>query len=414
VVVHAGVLPATVAAVSEKPEDPAEERHASWLELFFDLVAVAGVGQLAHLVHGSTSWADVGLYVVCFLAFWTAWMCFTVYGNVVGGAAKTMPVLMAMAGLVVMAASVAGIHGDHAKVFAVAYIAVRVLSDRVWEHRQDGVRVLVDWPVAQMGFGVTPWIVSIWTPDSWRYWLWALGVLVDLVITFTFSGERLTESISAKLSSRGGPAVQARAARLDTAHFGERLGLFTIIVLGEGVLTVTDAMAETPKWNGPLYGTVIAALGLLATLWGAALREGSGGIPYLAVDRLKPRLLLPLHCLVAGLLAAFAGGLGDAIESVGHEHIAASTRWLLAGCVAALAVIGALCGLKSGRRAWWAAIVLVSGLVLPAVVGFFGGSFTPARVLWLLVLAAGAGLGGWFFARRVTARGEAARGVRPV
>ncbi|SEP35324.1 hypothetical protein SAMN04489732_106326 [Amycolatopsis saalfeldensis] len=118
-------------------------------------------------------------------------------------------------------------------------------------------------------------------------------------------------------------------------------------------------------------------------------------------------MLLPLHCLVAGLLAAFASGLGDAIEAVEHEHIEASTRWLLAGCIAALAVIGALAGLKSGRRGWWAAVVLVPGLLLPAAVGFFGGSLAPARVLWLLVLAAGAGLGGWFFARRASARGEA-------
>ncbi|HEY3708665.1 MAG TPA: low temperature requirement protein A [Amycolatopsis sp.] len=399
--------------MTEKPEGPAEERHASWLELFFDLVAVAGVGQLAHLVHGSTSWADVGLYVVCFLAFWTAWMCFTVYGNVVGGAAKTLPVLAAMAGLVVMAASVSGIHGDHAKVFAIAYIAVRVLSDRVWEHRKGGTRVLVDWPVAQVGFGVTPWVASIWVPGQWRYGLWALGLLVDLVITFTLSGKRLTENVTAKLASRPGPAVQATAARLDTAHFGERLGLFTIIVLGEGMLMVTGAMAETPKWDSPLYWTVFAALGLLATLWGAALREGSGGIPYLAPDRLKPRVLLPLHCLVAGLLAALASGLGDAVEAVGHEHIEASTRWLLAGCVAALAVIGALSGLRSGRRGWWAAVVLVPGLLLPVAVGFFGGSLTPARVLWLLVVAAGAGLGGWFLAQRASTRGEAGRVAPP-
>jgi low temperature requirement A protein (LtrA) len=400
--------------VTEKPEGRAEERHASWLELFFDLVAVAGVGQLAHLVHGSASWADVGLYVVCFLAFWTAWMCFTVYGNVVGGAVKTMPVLTAMAGLVVMAASVSGIHGDHAKVFAIAYVAVRVLSDRIWEHRKDGARVLVDWPVAQVGFGVTPWVISIWAPDPWRYWLWALGVLVDLVITFTLSGKRLTESVTAKLASRPGPAVLPTAARLDTAHFGERLGLFTIIVLGEGVLTVTDAMAEAPKWNGPLYWTVFAALGLLATLWGAALREGSGGIPYLAPDRLSPRVLLPLHGLVAGLLAAFASGLGDAIEAVEHEHLEASTRWLLAGCVAALAVIGALAGLRSGRRGWWAAVVLAPGLLIPAAIGFFGGNLAPARLLWLLVIAAGTGLGGWFFAQRASARDEAGRGAPPV
>jgi low temperature requirement protein LtrA len=28
-----------------------EERHATWLELFFDLVVVAAVGQLARLLH---------------------------------------------------------------------------------------------------------------------------------------------------------------------------------------------------------------------------------------------------------------------------------------------------------------------------------------------------------------------------
>ncbi|MFF0138747.1 hypothetical protein ACFYRN_20180 [Streptomyces sp. NPDC005227] len=34
-----------------RPEAEAE-RHASRLELFFDLVAVAGVAQIAHLLHG--------------------------------------------------------------------------------------------------------------------------------------------------------------------------------------------------------------------------------------------------------------------------------------------------------------------------------------------------------------------------
>ncbi len=37
------------------------ERHASWAELFFDLVAVAGVGVLAHVLHdeiGATSSAS--------------------------------------------------------------------------------------------------------------------------------------------------------------------------------------------------------------------------------------------------------------------------------------------------------------------------------------------------------------------
>ncbi|MDX3502019.1 hypothetical protein PV749_15060 [Streptomyces sp. ID03-2B] len=34
------------------------ERHAGWNELFFDLVVVAGAGQLAHLLHGGPHLAD--------------------------------------------------------------------------------------------------------------------------------------------------------------------------------------------------------------------------------------------------------------------------------------------------------------------------------------------------------------------
>ncbi|WP_326833719.1 low temperature requirement protein A [Amycolatopsis rhabdoformis] len=372
--------------------DKSEERHASWLELFFDLVAVAGVAQLAHLVHGSTSWADVGLYVVCFLAFWTAWMCFTVYGNVAKGAARTLPVLLAMAGLAFMAASVEDIHGTHAKVFAVAYVAVRALADRVWESRRAGVKVIVDWPVAQLGFGVFPWIASIWVESPWRYGLWALGLALDLVITFAVSGDRLVANVTAKLAHRDGPVQRPTLARLDTVHFGERLGLFTIIVLGEGVLAVIDAMASTPEWHARLFWTVIAALGLLATLWGTSLNQGFGGIPYLAADALGPRLLLPLHALVAGLLAAFAGGLGDAVESVSEGHLEAGTRWLLCGIVAALALIGSLAGLAAGRGVRWAVTTVIPGLAIPVALGLAGERLGPVVILWLLIVAVGAGL----------------------
>ncbi|GAA3530926.1 low temperature requirement protein A [Amycolatopsis ultiminotia] len=376
-----------------------EERHASWLELFFDLVVVAGVGQLAHLVHGSSSWGGAGLYVVCFLAFWTAWMCFTVYGNVTGEAAHTAPVLLAMAGLVFMAASVPGIHDDRSVVFAGAYIAVRALASRMWEGRRDA-RVVAEWPVVHAGAGLVPWVVSLWVDTPWRFALWALGLALDLLITFTVSREGLAASISARRARRREPARQPAFAQLDLAHFGERLGLFTIIVLGEGVLTVTDTMTEVPEWHASLYWTVIAALALLAALWGAALHNGFAGVPHLSPDVLGPRVLLPLHCLVAGLLAVLAGGLGDVVEAVEHGHVEATTRWLLCACVAAFTVLGTVCGLASGQRPKWAFGALAAGLAIPAALGFFSGSVTPERFLWLLVLAAGASLAGGLPSRR--------------
>ncbi|WP_055715897.1 low temperature requirement protein A [Streptomyces torulosus] len=64
-------------------------RHASWLELLFDLVAVAGVAQLAHVLHDEPSAHDVAVYIVLFVAFWTAWLSNTLYGNVAADRTRT-------------------------------------------------------------------------------------------------------------------------------------------------------------------------------------------------------------------------------------------------------------------------------------------------------------------------------------
>ncbi|MBN9740389.1 hypothetical protein DMP23_04595 [Amycolatopsis sp. A1MSW2902] len=378
-----------------------EERHASWLELFFDLVAVAGVAQLSHLVRGTTSWSDAGLYVVCFVAFWTAWMCFTVYGNVTGEAARAMPVLLAMAGLVFMAGSVHDI-GEHAQGFAISYVAVRALASRVWEGREN-TRIIVEWPVVHAGMGVVPWVVSFWVDAPGKYLLWALGLAIDLVAGLTMSGEQVAAKVAERATQSKRPVPGLAFAHLDLAHFGERLGLFTIIVLGEGVLTVTDAMTEIPDWEWPLLSTVLGVLALLAALWGAALFQGFGGIPYLSQTSWGPRVLLPVHCLVAGLLAALAAGFGDAVESVAHGHLAAGTRWLLCGCVAAFTVVGVVARVASGRWKPWDFVAVLAGVGVPAALGLAGATLTPARFLWLLLLAILPGLVREFPRRRPVA-----------
>ena len=101
------------------------ERHATWKELFFDLVVVAGIGQLAHLLHEDTEPTTLGLYAVLYLAFWISWAGFAVYGNIAGDDAKTHVLITAMLGLAVMAASVPGIHGSRAAAFVIAYVALR-------------------------------------------------------------------------------------------------------------------------------------------------------------------------------------------------------------------------------------------------------------------------------------------------
>ncbi len=245
------------------------ERHASWIELFFDLVVVAGIGQLAHLLHGSPSWSDVALYALLYLAFWTAWATFTMYGNVAGDRVRIPSMLIAMFGLAVMMAAVAGIHDNHALAFAVAYVAVRLLASRVWHNGQ----IVVDWPIAQMSLGVIPWIVSFWFEGETRFWLWTAGVTIDLLIMFVVSGSAIMEDAQEKLDRiikvrgfKDDRIPELEALHSDRAHLAERLGLYVIIVLGEGVILVISAASKL-TWDSTVVSLAVGSFVLLSGMW---------------------------------------------------------------------------------------------------------------------------------------------------
>ncbi|MFJ8026771.1 low temperature requirement protein A [Streptomyces sp. NPDC096311] len=153
----------------ESAEADEKERHATWLELFFDLIAVAGVSQLAHLLHGEPRAGDFAYYAVLFCAFWMTWTCFTLYGNVAADGTRTRILLAGMFGMAVMAAAVQGVReGRHMQAFAVVYVLMRILGSRVWQARG---QVLLDWPTAQFTLGVVPWTISIWADAPARFWL---------------------------------------------------------------------------------------------------------------------------------------------------------------------------------------------------------------------------------------------------
>src|SRR5205085_919414 len=62
-------------------EDAEEERRATWLELFFDLVFVVAVGQVAHRLTHDTSTAGFLRFAGLFVPVLWAWTGFTFYAN---------------------------------------------------------------------------------------------------------------------------------------------------------------------------------------------------------------------------------------------------------------------------------------------------------------------------------------------
>ncbi|MFF7333926.1 low temperature requirement protein A [Streptomyces sp. NPDC008150] len=395
---------------------PQAARHASWLELFFDLVAVAGVGQLAHLLHGAPDWHDAGLYVVLFLAFWSAWTCTTLYGNIAAETVHVSTVLLCMFGLTVMAAAVHGVQeGEHARAFAIGYVFVRVLGSKVLESRR---QALVDWPVAQIGAGVLPWTVSIWVPESARYWLWAAGVAIDLGLTFLVSGRHLREQVDEHVRreneksrrevpgrrsrSGGGPGRAVEIVRTDVEHLAERLGLFVLIVLGEAVYQLVEVGSEA-DWRKALFAGAAPAFLAVVLLWWLSLQRGFGGVPLAGATTLSPRTLMGLHCLVAGSLAAFAAGLGSALEHA-DGRLPAQTAWIMACALGAhLCVATALGALTRPVARPRLLLAAVPALAVCAAVGAVGETGRPVLTIWLLVAAVA-----WFsYATTPSGRGPA-------
>ena len=150
-----------------QPQDVAD-RHASWLELFFDLVVVVAVNQLAHLLHTEGHHGPDARSIVTFfalyLAIWLVWTTFMLYSNVVHEKVRVRSMFLGMAGIAVMAASVPHVLTDRANLFAGAYLVTSLLGSGAFNRSG---QFLASWSAASRNAGLLPWIVSFWVDDPW-------------------------------------------------------------------------------------------------------------------------------------------------------------------------------------------------------------------------------------------------------
>ncbi|GAA3042539.1 low temperature requirement protein A [Streptosporangium longisporum] len=400
--------------IDEEPKDTRIERHASWAELFFDLVAVAGVAALAHVLGSEPDAAALGLYTLLFLALWLSWTTFMLYGNVAAGQTRVLRLMVGMFGLGVMAASVPGVahtvlgHGGDTlalDVFAIAYIATRVYGSKSWQRGA----VLLDFPVVQYSLGLLPWFASLWAGEHWKLALWAAGIGLDLLLILVLSGSRILQRIQSYLTapertrrrSRSGvrpdgmgPVIHGVSA--DPAHLSERLGLFVIIVLGESVVQVVAAASEA-RYDIGLLATAIASFALLAGMFGLSVVFGYAGLPHLRAGRIPIRAALGLHCLVTGVVATVAVPL-SLVVGHGSDPLSEQGRWLLCGAVAAYFTLGVVTGVAShGSDLPRTISRVVTGIAAPLLLGLLA---TPVSGRMLVVYLALIVLAHLWFERR--------------
>ncbi|MEU4245594.1 low temperature requirement protein A [Actinoplanes sp. NPDC026619] len=402
--------------IDDEPKDTRIERHASWAELFFDLVAVAGVAALAHVLGSELDSAALGLYALLFLALWLSWTTFMLYSNVAAGQTRVLRLMVGMFGLGVMAASVPGVahtvlgHGNDIRplnVFAIAYIATRVYGSKSWQRGA----VLLDFPVVQYSAGLLPWFASLWADEHWKVALWAAGVGLDLLLILVLSGskvlQRLQSYLTAQKSTRRRPRSGGRpdgagavihGVSVDPVHLSERLGLFVIIVLGESVVQVVAAASEA-RYDIGLLAAALASFILLAGIFGLSVVFGYAGLPHLRAGRIPARAALGLHCLVTGVVATIAVSLSLAVRH-GSDPLPEQGRWLLCGAVAAYFTLGVVTGVASHSSDLPRTISRVTtGITAPLLLGLLATAISGRTLVISLALIVLAHL---WFERRLT------------
>ncbi len=372
--------PATAAKTEE------HEHRASWLELFFDLVVVVAIATLTERLEEDAGGWDLAKVLIMYLAIWLVWTSFMLYANVAAEKTHRRAMLWAMGMIAIMAAAVPEADdAQRGRVFAIAYIVARFVASGTWRETS---RVLVDWPIAQLSVGLVPWFVSIWVHDPYRYFLWALGLALDIGYALWTQGtgsvlERFQQAAdqraemgrrrAARGSPRGRPdeVVEFTAVEVNQSHFGERLGTFTIIVLGEAVSQIILA-ASRVEWDKPFLVAAVSAFMLLFGLWWLTFQYSAYTEGDAKTDALPPHIALPVHFLTTAAIMLMAAGLGDIVGEA-NEPMSTGLRWLLGGGMAAyLLVTQAALAFTSPSRPWWLIVFGSAVIAAPLLLAGFG------------------------------------------
>ena len=230
----------------------------TFLELFFDLVFVVVISQLAHRLAEHPSWPGIGWFVFLFYAVWSSWTNGTWYHelhgtNDVSARVFTFGQMLAVA---VMAVFIGDVPGQGSVGFALAYAANGLLLTILWlrtglhdpAHRAGSIPYSLACLVAAAMFAVSA-VAAV----PIRYWLWAAGLAIQ-VLGFVVGFRRWTPP-----ASQEGDAVIAA-----TPSLIERFDLFVIIVLGEVIVGAIDGMSQVAPVDPDEI--VIGLLGVLVAI----------------------------------------------------------------------------------------------------------------------------------------------------
>jgi low temperature requirement protein LtrA len=353
-----------------------DELRVSPLELFFDLVFVFSITQVAALLAGDPSLEGLIGGLLVLLLIWWSWSQYTWVLNSLGNEATAMKLtlLAAMAAVLFMALAVPDALGEGGMWFAAGYAAVLLLGLAVFA---------VGAPVDQRA-------------DRNRYAIPAFVGVLTVLVGGLFQGEARMAVWGAGMAIQIGAAFFAGSSdfRIKPAHFAERHALFVIIALGEIIVAVGLAAAGGER-NVETTAALAGAFLVVAVLWWAYFDWLA-----LAMERALAAVTGPVRGSTArdiftlGHIPLIAGVVLYAVgaeEAVAHasDHLEPAGRTSLALAIGLIVCAYAFLAYRSDQFITWerlggGAVALAAVLGLQTVDG--------GTILWIVALAIGTSL----------------------
>jgi low temperature requirement protein LtrA len=228
-------------------------RKVTWLELFFDLIFVAAVSQVAAPLRHDYTAAGLIRFAPLFVLIWWAWAGHTVFStrfDTDDGVQRGLTLLQIFAVAAMAANAKEALDSRASAGFAAAYAGVRVILVLQYgrARRIRDARTLTTIYLVGHGSAALLWLLSALVPPPLRFWVWAVAFAVDL----------------------GTPWFALRhsvAIPPDAAHLPERFGLFTLILLGESVVAVMQGMESHDDWPPLAAACAFGGMALWFALW---------------------------------------------------------------------------------------------------------------------------------------------------
>lgn len=301
-------------SVEIEPEPQPDRRSVgnpvSWLELFYDLVFVAAVVAFSNAITHHPTWGQVLWVATAFGSFWFVWFGTTFCFNRDRRDTwldRTL-VVVQMVALSVAAVSIASGPDLHPVATPLMFsLALATLGAMTWRSMsaQPGyetylrIRSGITFALAAM------YLIIAILPNSWFPVLWVVGFVVLFV---TWIGHFL--------------GSHQRVPPLDQHHLSERLGLLTIIVLGESFVKLAIVASGDKLERFEIEVAIVMFITVFAIFWAYFDDVPEAGFSPIRIRRLG---------LFLGHLLMQAGCIGLAIGLASLTSVSSRSMGWTAG-----------------------------------------------------------------------------------